>query len=95
MWNMPSEEFGYVMSGGGLPDGIPTESDYVASYCEHSGRGGIDDLNFYVAFAAFRIAAISQGIYRRVLDGVASTNREAINQTAERAELALELLHRP
>ncbi len=95
MWNMPSHEFGCVFDDNGVADGIPSEAEYVAAYCARSGRSGIEDLNFYVGFAAFRIAAISQGIYRRTLDGIASTDREAINQAGERAELALELLNRP
>lgn len=95
MWNMPSPEFGYVFDDEGIAEGIPTEAEYVAAYCARSGRSGIEDLNFYVGFAAFRIAAISQGIYRRTLDGIASTDREAINEAGQYAKLALELLHRP
>jgi len=95
MWNMPSHEFGCVFGDDGIAQGIPTEAEYVAAYCARSGRSGIEDLNFYVGFAAFRIAAISQGVYRRTLDGIASTDREAINEAGQYAKLALELLHRP
>ena len=50
--------------------------------------------NFYVAFGVFRLASISQGVYRRVLNGNASTDRPAVNGTPRLAEQALEILHR-
>ncbi len=52
--------------------GIPTEQEYVAAYCRRTGRVGIPDWHFYVAFALFRLAAISQGIMGRVLAGTAN-----------------------
>jgi aminoglycoside phosphotransferase (APT) family kinase protein len=53
--------------------GIPTESEYVARYCERTGRVGIENWDFYIAFAIFRLASISQGVYKRGLDGNASS----------------------
>ncbi len=53
--------------------GIPSESDYVAQYCELSGRSGIDRWNFYLAFSFFRYASIIQGVYKRGLQGNASS----------------------
>jgi aminoglycoside phosphotransferase (APT) family kinase protein len=53
--------------------GIPTESDYVAAYCRRTGRDGIKHWNFYLAFSLFRLAAIAQGVYKRGLDGNASS----------------------
>jgi aminoglycoside phosphotransferase (APT) family kinase protein len=52
--------------------GIPTEADVVARYCRLTGRDGIPDWEFYVAFALFRLAAICQGIMGRVRDGTAN-----------------------
>ncbi len=52
--------------------GIPSEEEYVAAYCRRTGRTGIPDWDFYVAFSLFRLAAISQGIMGRVLAGTAS-----------------------
>src|SRR5262249_23739331 len=37
---------------------IPREADYVASYCRRTGRSGIPQLDFYIAFNMFRYAAI-------------------------------------
>jgi aminoglycoside phosphotransferase (APT) family kinase protein len=52
--------------------GIPAEDEYLAAYCRRTGRAGIPDWSFYVAFALFRIAAISQGIMGRVIAGTAN-----------------------
>ncbi|MDH4047043.1 MAG: phosphotransferase family protein [Gammaproteobacteria bacterium] len=54
--------------------GIPTEDEYVAQYCERTGRkGGIPHRDFYAAYNFFRIAAILQGIAGRVRDGTAAS----------------------
>jgi aminoglycoside phosphotransferase (APT) family kinase protein len=55
--------------------GIPPEPAYLAKYCERTGRDGIPDFGFFVAFALFRIAAICQGVYKRGIDGNASDAR--------------------
>ena len=73
--------------------GIPTEADYVAAYCRRTGREAIADWPFYMAFGIFRLASISQGVYRRVLAGNAATEgREAINGAGALAEQALAIL---
>ncbi len=56
----------------GRPAGIPTEEDYLAIYCERAGRPPLADWAFFLAFAFFRMAAISQGVYHRGLMGNAS-----------------------
>jgi aminoglycoside phosphotransferase (APT) family kinase protein len=57
--------------------GIPSEADYVRRYCERTGRSDTvalaADWNFYLAYNLFRIAAILQGIARRVVDGTAAS----------------------
>jgi aminoglycoside phosphotransferase (APT) family kinase protein len=53
--------------------GIPEESDYLRLYCERTGRTGIAEWNFYLAFSLFRLAAILQGVWRRSRDGQASS----------------------
>lgn len=53
--------------------GIPTEDDYVAAYCRRTGRDGIPDLDFYMAYNMFRLAGIAQGIMGRVRDGTAAS----------------------
>ena len=53
--------------------GIPSEQEYVEAYCRRTGRSGIDNWDYYIAFNIFRLAAILQGIAKRVLDGTASS----------------------
>lgn len=57
--------------------GIPSEKDYVAAYCRRTGRGPIAHWPFYLSFAVFRLASISQGVYKRGLDGNASSENAA------------------
>ena len=54
--------------------GIPTESAYIEAYCRRTGRSEIPDWDFYIAFSIFRLAAIVQGVYKRGLDGIASSD---------------------
>lgn len=53
--------------------GIPSEADYVAAYCRRTGRPGIPDWHFYLAFSMFRLASILQGVYARGLQGNAAS----------------------
>lgn len=79
-WVMPSSDPGR----GALVDiedlssyGIPTLEDYVELYCQHTGRSGLPDLNYYFAYNGFRLAGILQGIIGRVRDGTASNANAA------------------
>ncbi|MGB8332215.1 MAG: phosphotransferase [Polyangiales bacterium] len=58
--------------------GIPREDAFVARYCELVGRDGVPDLNYYKAFSLFRLAAIAQGVYKRSLQGNASSTEAAM-----------------
>jgi len=53
--------------------GIPSEADYVAAYCRRTGRPGVPDFAFCLAFSLFRLASIAQGVYARGLQGNASS----------------------
>ncbi|WNG47175.1 phosphotransferase family protein [Archangium minus] len=55
--------------------GIPSEEEYVARYCELTGIKTIPNWDFYIIFSFFRIAAILQGVYKRALDGNASSRK--------------------
>jgi aminoglycoside phosphotransferase (APT) family kinase protein len=52
--------------------GIPSEDEFVAAYCRRTGRAGVPDFMFFVAFSFFRAAAIAQGIAMRAKLGNAS-----------------------
>ena len=57
--------------------GIPSEAEYMRWYCERTGLATPQQLqadwNFYLAYNMFRIAAILQGIAKRVEAGTASS----------------------
>jgi aminoglycoside phosphotransferase (APT) family kinase protein len=53
--------------------GIPTEDELVADYCRFAKRGPIENWHFYVTYNMFRSAAIIQGVYKRGVDGNASS----------------------
>lgn len=74
--------------------GIPSEDDYMRRYCERTGLATVADLkadwNFYMAYNLFRIAAILQGIAKRVEAGTASSAQATASAAGARpmAELA-------
>ena len=70
--------------------GIPDERSYVERYCERTGFSIPGDWNFYLAFNMFRIAAILQGIMKRVTVGTASSAQaiDAGRRARPMAELA-------
>ena len=94
-WRMPrSQRQGGVGSLIGHEDapGLPRLEDYVARYRRRRGLAGIPDLDVYLAYNFFRLAAIFQGIAGRVRDGTA-TNPNAIfmaDQVRPMAEIAWE-----
>lgn len=90
-WHIPPGAFRGI---GGLDHadlGIPSESDYIAKYCERTGLATPDQLkadwNFYMAYNMFRIAAILQGIGKRVEAGTASS-AQAVSSAAGAKPLA-------
>ena len=73
-WQFPRE--GGISGLAGLDRsalGLPSDEEYIARYCERTGRDGISNWPFYMAFCFFRIAAILQGIKKRALIGTASS----------------------
>jgi aminoglycoside phosphotransferase (APT) family kinase protein len=93
LWRSHSPGWGSLDGVDFAASGIPTEEAYVAAYCRRTGRAGIKDWPFYMAFGIFRLASIGQGVYRRVLAGNAATaGREAVNGTPALAEQALAIL---
>lgn len=52
--------------------GIPSEAEFVQSYCRARGIAPPPNWDFYLAYSFFRIAAILQGVYARALAGNAA-----------------------
>ncbi len=53
--------------------GIPSEEKYVGAYFKSVGRDRAADWEFFLVFGIFRLVAIVQGVYKRGLDGIASS----------------------
>ena len=92
IWRSHSPGWGSLDGVDFATSGIPTEAEYVARYCERTGRGEIEDWPFLMAFSIFRLASISQGVYRRILAGNSAREGEAINGCLPLAEQALAIL---
>jgi aminoglycoside phosphotransferase (APT) family kinase protein len=58
--------------------GIPNESEVVEWYCQATGRSNIDNWSYFMAFGIFRLAAIAQGVYKRSLQGNASSDQASM-----------------
>jgi aminoglycoside phosphotransferase (APT) family kinase protein len=90
-WHIPPGSFRGI-AGLDIADlGIPSEADYIQLYCERTGLATPEQLkadwNFYMAYNMFRIAAILQGIAKRVETGTASS-AQAVSSAAGAKPLA-------
>lgn len=100
-WHIPPGSFRGI-GGLNLPNlGIPSEAEYIARYCERTGIATPDQLkadwNFYMAYNMFRIAAILQGIAKRVETGTASSAQAVSSAAGARplAQMAWAFAQRP
>jgi aminoglycoside phosphotransferase (APT) family kinase protein len=98
-WHIPPGVFRGI---GGLDHaalGIPSEREYVRRYCGRvtaaTGRPAdpdalMADWKFYLAYNLFRLASITQGIAKRVVDGTAASAqaRATGESTSALAEMA-------
>jgi aminoglycoside phosphotransferase (APT) family kinase protein len=92
-WHIPPGVFRGIAGLDHAALGIPLEADYMQRYFQRAGRDDLPamqrDWNFYLAYNMFRLAAILQGIARRVVDGTAASAeaRAAGNGARPLAEL--------
>ncbi len=89
-WHVDPVQFRGIAGLSWATLGIPDEGRYVERYCERTGLSIPGDWNFYLAFNMFRIAAILQGIMKRVTVGTASSAQaiDAGRRARPMAELA-------
>ncbi|EGI75320.1 phosphotransferase [Hylemonella gracilis] len=96
-WHIPPGDFRGI---GGLDLktlGIPLEDEYISLYCERTGNHGgrispatlRADWNYYLAYNLFRIAAILQGIAKRVENGTAASAQARKSAAGARPMAAL------
>ncbi|WP_101047397.1 phosphotransferase [Macromonas nakdongensis] len=76
-WHIPPGTFRGIAGLDITALGIPSEQEYIGLYCQRTGFTTPEalkaDWNFYLAYNMFRLAAILQGIAKRVEDGTASS----------------------
>jgi len=89
-WRLP-EGYRGLADSDLAPLGIPDEQAYLRRYGERTGAGPIAPAlwRFALAFAMFRNAGIRQGVYKRALEGNASSEAAALHgaRAGEIAEL--------
>jgi aminoglycoside phosphotransferase (APT) family kinase protein len=97
-WHLPSKPFRGLADRDLAALGIPAEPAYRRAYLAALGRPAPDERtwNVYLAYSLFRVAAIRQGIMKRVVDGTAASAhaREAGALARPVAELALAFAER-
>lgn len=74
-WHVPPDAFRGLAGLNLVELGIPDFNSYVASYCQRTGRPGIENFEYYLAYNLFRMAGILQGIMKRVVDGTAASEQ--------------------
>jgi aminoglycoside phosphotransferase (APT) family kinase protein len=78
-WHIPPGTFRGIGGVDLVGLGIPTEDEYIRMYCDRTGFTTPEALrgewNFYLAYNMFRLAAILQGIAKRVEMGTASSEQ--------------------
>jgi aminoglycoside phosphotransferase (APT) family kinase protein len=91
MYRMPAGMFTGLAGLDFTELGIPTEQEYVETYCRRTGRSGLPNVDYLMVFVMFRLAAICHGIRGRLARGSASSaHAEATAALTEPlAELAL------
>ena len=95
LWHSNTPRWGSLRGADFATSGIPTERSYVEAYCRRTRRADVGDWNFFLAFAAFRLASISQGVHRRNLNSGSAPGCALPNDAPAMAEVARTLFDRP
>jgi aminoglycoside phosphotransferase (APT) family kinase protein len=67
-WTEPGDQFAPLLSAPTIIPGFSSRDDLTQRYTERSGRD-VDQLDFYVAFAYWKLACIIEGVYARYAGG--------------------------
>lgn len=67
-WARPTDGFTPIDIAPTLADGFPERSQLLDWYQEATGRT-IEDIDFYLSFASWRLASILEGVYSRYVGG--------------------------
>ena len=90
MYRMPPRIVAGLLGANLASLNIPSQAEFVRAYCRRTGRDAIPDLDFFVAFNMFRLAAIFHGIRGRLARGTTFSPRaqeyaDGVNWMAELA----------
>ena len=84
-WIMPSRDGGPTLANADLKAlGIPSKEEYTEWYEDATGYKVGENLDFYLSYNLFRLAAILQGIVGRVREGTANSAHAESNAAAVR-----------
>jgi len=77
-WAMPNGAEGRGLQGiDREAQGLMSDAEFIARYCERRGIPEIPGFGFYLAFTFFRMGGILQGVLKRAIDGNASNPERA------------------
>ncbi|XP_022722358.1 probable acyl-CoA dehydrogenase IBR3 [Durio zibethinus] len=83
-----TEQLGKGLELIGIPEGIPSQAEFLAEYCFEAGKAWpVSEWKFYIAFSMFRGASIYTGVYNRWLMGNASGGKRAEHTGTHAIEL--------
>jgi aminoglycoside phosphotransferase (APT) family kinase protein len=96
-WSEPGDNWSALPAAPTAVEGFPTRDEVAERYAEQSGRD-LSDLEFYKAFAYWRVACILEGVYSRYKSGAYGDTDEDVESFGERvprlAEAAAEATER-
>lgn len=74
-WN--SQAYGLFNKDGSLPEGVPTQDEFVKLYAANRGWPSVDarEWNYFRALDFYRSAGINHGVYARAVMGTAASSR--------------------
>jgi aminoglycoside phosphotransferase (APT) family kinase protein len=93
-WTGPDDERSAWTGSGTAVDGFPNRGDLLERYAKVSGRD-VGAIDFYVAFAFWKLACILEGVYARYLGGaLGEVDREHVKEFRVQVERAARLAER-
>jgi aminoglycoside phosphotransferase (APT) family kinase protein len=79
-WTDPDDEVVALLDGTAVTaPGFPRRTELAAHYAEVSGRD-VSNINYYWAFALWRLACILQGVYARYVAGAGSGDTNSVEE---------------
>jgi aminoglycoside phosphotransferase (APT) family kinase protein len=92
-WGDPHEEGVTHLALPTTVDGFPSRAEIAERYAKLSGRD-LSGIDYYVAFAYWKLACILEGVYSRFLGGVTGGDRRGLDQFGEEVEKLVAVAHR-